>query len=230
MRGILNSFRNNWIWINSSFWFFLTLEIFYAFRLFLAGIGLLHEKARRGKIGKEREKKLKKTLALQGCLEVSLSREKYLYFNIFGIIMTLDDFFRECERKGVIPLSYRSHSEFVNGSRTVEYKNPMYAKAKARLAEMLGMKQTGDPRTDNLLNRLYGEDIVIRTKDGYHFGRLQGYDGKGFLLGNYLFGRKPMDIFDYSSEFFLGEDTIIPIPAEGIISISKIPIMTEEFA
>ena len=144
--------------------------------------------------------------------------------------MTLDEFFKECKEKGETPLSYRSHTETLDGTRTVEYENLKYREARAKLAEMLGnIKQTGNPRTDNLLNRLYGEDVVIRTRDGYHFGRLQGYDGKGFLLGNYLFGRKPMDIFDYSSEFFLGSDETI-IPAEGIISISKIPIMTEEFA
>ena len=144
--------------------------------------------------------------------------------------MALDDFLNECKRKGVTPLSYRSHTETLNGTKTVEYENPKYREAKVRLAEIMGnIKRTEDPKTDNLLNRLYGEDIVIRTRDGYHHGKLYGYDGKSLVLANYRFSRKPMDIFDYSSEFFTDDNETI-IPAEGIISISKIPIMTEEFA
>jgi small nuclear ribonucleoprotein (snRNP)-like protein len=143
--------------------------------------------------------------------------------------MTLDEFFKECERKGAIPLSYRSHVETLNGSQTIEYENPKYREAKAKLARMLGsIKQTGNPRTDNLLSRLYGEEIVIHTKDGYHFGRLQGYDGKSFMLGDYLFNDRPMEMMDYETEFFHGGDTIIP--TKDIISISKIPDMVEEFA
>lgn len=138
--------------------------------------------------------------------------------------MSLDEFLKECEKNGSIPLSYRSHKEFVNGSRTVEYENPKYARAKERLADILGsIKRTGDPKKDDIMDRLYGEEVVIRTKYGYHHGTLQGFDGKTFMLSNYLFSRKPMDIFDYSTEFFYGDDTAIP--ADGVISISKIPIM-----
>ncbi len=142
--------------------------------------------------------------------------------------MTLDDFLNECKKRGATPLNYRSHTETINGSRTVEYENPKYREAKARLAEMLGrIKQTGNPNTDNLLNRLYGEDVVIRTANGYHYGKLYGFDGKNFLLDNYHFDKRMIDFFEYSIESLFGEDTIVP--AENIISISKIPLMTEEF-
>lgn len=126
-------------------------------------------------------------------------------------------------------MSYHSHTETLNGTRTVEYENPKYSEAKARLAKMLGrIRQSGNPNADNLLNRLYGEEVVIHTKDGYHHGELLGYDGKSFMLGDYLFNNRPMNTFEYSSQSIFSEDTIIP--AENIFSISKIPIMTEESA
>lgn len=145
--------------------------------------------------------------------------------------MTLDDFLNECKRKGVTPVRYKESSWGLNGSKTVEYVNPEYAKAEEVIARVLN-RGRGNNRNeggiDSLVSNLYGEEVVIRTRDGYHFGRLQGYDGKSFMLSNYLFSNKPKDIFDYSTEFFHGDDTVIP--AEGIISISKIPIMTKEFA
>ena len=140
--------------------------------------------------------------------------------------MTLDEFFRECEKEGGIPLSYRSHTETINGSRTVEYENPKYAESRARLAKILGVKETGDKETDDLISRLYGEEVVIRTKYGYHHGKLCGFDGKGFLLNDYLFSKNPLDVFGYSSEFFHGGGTIVP--AEGAISMSKIPLHVEK--
>lgn len=141
--------------------------------------------------------------------------------------MTLDDFFRECEKEGAIPLSYRSHAKTTRGSRTVEYENPGYARARGILDRMFN-RSRDNGRPDNLVSGLYGEEVIIRTRDGYHLGKLYDYDGKTFTLGNYLFSRRPMDIFEYSIESFLRKDTIVP--AENIISISKIPLMTKEFA
>ncbi len=134
--------------------------------------------------------------------------------------MTLDDFFKECEKEGGIPLSYRSHAETINGSRTVEYENPKYKEAKTGLAKILGMDKAGDE--NSIISRLYGDEVVIRTKYGYHHGTLQGFDGKAFMLSDYLFSRKPLDMIDYSSELIRGEDTAVP--AGGSISISKIPL------
>lgn len=142
--------------------------------------------------------------------------------------MTLDEFFRECKQKGATPLSYKEFTESINGTKTVEYENPAYRKAKEVIGRVLNRGRENNNRIDSLVSNLYGEEVVIHTKDGYHHGKLLGYDGKAFMLGNYLFSNRPMELMDYSTEFFYGEDTIIP--AEGIITISKIPIMTEEFA
>jgi len=148
--------------------------------------------------------------------------------------MTLDGFFKECKRKGMTPVSYKEITEGLNGSRMVEYINPEYAKSKDMLARILnrgsrgrGDSNDGNSGIDGLVSNLYGEEIVIHTKDGYHHGKFLGYDGKAFMLGNYLFNDRPMDMMDYGTEFFYGEDTIIP--AKDIISISKIPDMAEEF-
>lgn len=136
--------------------------------------------------------------------------------------MTLDDFLKECEEKGAIPLSYRNHAETLKGTKTVEYENPKYKAAKAKLAKILGMNQ-GE---DNAVSKLYGEEVVIRTKYGYHHGTLQGFNGKAFMLSEYLFSRKPLDMMGYSSEIIRGDDTAVP--AEGAISISKIPLYAEK--
>ena len=92
--------------------------------------------------------------------------------------MTLDEFFKECRAKAATPLSYRSHKEFVNGSRTVEYENPAYTKAKRGTAEILNPDSKENSRIDNLVSRLYGEEVVIHTSSGYHYGMLRRYDGR----------------------------------------------------
>lgn len=138
--------------------------------------------------------------------------------------MTLDDFFKECEKKEAIPLSYRNHREFVNGSRTVEYENPKYKKARERIAKILG---TGNEHVDDVISGLYGEEVVIRTKDGFHYGTLKGYDGKSFRLENHHYDNKLMDIFDYFSRASLyGENTVVP--AKDSISVSAIPLHIEK--
>jgi len=160
---------------------------------------------------------------------------KIFIFQYLLNIMTLDEFFKECRAKGVTPVSYKESSWGLNGSRTVEYVNPEYAKLKDMLARILnrgsrgrGDSNDGNSGIDNLVSNLYGDDIIIRTRDGYHHGKLLGYDGKVFMLGNYLFNDRPMEMMDYETEFFYGGDTIIP--AKDIISVSKMPVMTEEFA
>lgn len=139
--------------------------------------------------------------------------------------MTLNEFFRECERKEGIPLNYRSHKEFVNGSRTVEYENPEYAKAKERTARILNPDLKENGRIDDLVTHFYGEEVVIHTSSGYHYGTLQGYDGKGFMLENYHFDKRQIDVFDYLQKALFSSDSVVP--AEDIVSISKIPLKVE---
>ena len=70
--------------------------------------------------------------------------------------MTLDDFFKECEKEGGIPLSYRSHTETLNGKRTVDYENPEYAKARERTARILNPNLKENGRIENLLSHRKG--------------------------------------------------------------------------
>jgi len=180
-------------------------------------------------LGKEREKNLKKTLSRRkGCLEVCLlAGEKYLYFNVSGIIMTLEDFFKECKKTGATPLSYESHIETLHGSKTIKYENPIYAKAKKRVEDIIGShKEREDDEISDIVSRLYGENVVIRTKDGYHHGILAEYDGKSFYLDRHIYKDKLMNYFDYSINSMFSEGSAVP--AEGIISISKIPMHTWE--
>lgn len=139
--------------------------------------------------------------------------------------MTLDDFFRECEKKGGIPLSYRSHTETLNGKRTVDYENPEYAKARERTARILNPNLKENGKIENLVTRLYGEEVVIHNSSGYHYGTLQGYDGKRFMLENYHFDKKLIDTFDYVQKALFSSDSVVP--AENTISISKIPLKVE---
>jgi len=140
-------------------------------------------------------------------------------------VMTLDDFFKECEKEGGIPLSYRSHTETLNGKRTVDYENPEYAKARERTARIINPNLKENGRIDDLVSRLYGEEVVIHNSSGYHYGTLQGYDGKGFMLENYHFNKKLIDTFDYVQKALFSSDSVVP--AENIISISKIPLKVE---
>jgi hypothetical protein len=125
-----------------------------------------------------------------------------------------------------MPLSYRSHKEFVNGSRTVEYENPEYAKAKKGAAGILDPDMKENSRIDNLVSRLYGEEVVIHTSSGYHYGTLKGYDGKKLMLENYHFDKRQIDVFDYLQKAFFSSDSAVP--AGSIISISKIPLKVEK--
>ena len=141
--------------------------------------------------------------------------------------MTLDEYFKECEKKGAVPLSYRSYAKTLNGSRTIEYENPRYAKAKEDLVGTMGVNKQGEDRNINdIVSRLYGEEVIIYTKDGCHHGELLGYDGKSFCLGRYVFKDKPMDVFDYSTKSLFSEEAIVP--AENIISISRMSLHIEK--
>jgi hypothetical protein len=156
---------------------------------------------------------------------------KIFIFQYLLNFMTLDEFFRECKQKGATPLSYKEFTESINGTKTVEYENPAYRKAKEVIGRVLNRGRgngNGNSGIDGLVSNLYGEDIVIHTKDGYHHGKLLGYDGESFMLGNYLFNDRPMEMMDYETEFFYGGDTIIP--AKDIISVSRISDLVGEFA
>jgi hypothetical protein len=139
--------------------------------------------------------------------------------------MTLDDFFKECRKKGTTPLSYRRQAETLNGSTTVEYENPEYTRAKERLVRILNPNAKNN-KMDDLVSRFYGEEVVIHTKSGYHYGTLLGYDGKGFLLGDYLFDKKLVDTFDFTRRHSFGSDSFVPV--EDFIYISHIPLKVEE--
>ncbi len=139
--------------------------------------------------------------------------------------MTLDDFFRECKQKGATPLSYKEFTESINGTKTVEYENPEYAKARERTARILNPNLKENGKIENLVTRLYGEEVVIHTASGYHYGTLQGYDGKRFMLENYHFDKKLIDTFDYVQKALFSSDSVVP--AENTISISKIPLKVE---
>ncbi len=79
---------------------------------------------------------------------------------------------------------------------------------------------------DDLLSRMYGEEVVIHNKDGYHYGRLRSYDGKMFYLEQYYFNKKLIDRWNYSSASFFNKDGMLP--ADNIISISKMPSYVED--
>lgn len=130
--------------------------------------------------------------------------------------MTLDDFLKDSKTKRLVPLSHRSLTETLKGKRIIEYENPAYAKVKERLARVLNPN----------LSRFYGEEVVIHAPDGYHYGTFYGYDGNGFMLGNYHFENKPIDTFDYAKKSFFSTDSFVPI--QNIISISKIPLKVDK--
>lgn len=141
--------------------------------------------------------------------------------------MSLDDFLEECRKKGATPLRYSSKSEGINGSRHERYESREYRKAKALMYLLLG---NGDGNLDNLMfNMMYGnKDIVIRNRDGYHYGRLLGYDGKMFYLENYHFDRRLIDEISYvESSFGNGKAAI---PAANVSSVSEIPSFMDELS
>lgn len=72
---------------------------------------------------------------------------------------------------------------------------------------------------EDWLSKMYEKDVVIRKNDGYHYGRLCGYDGKFLYLDRYYFSKKPMGYFECLTRSFFGKDAMLR--AENIISIME---------
>ena len=145
--------------------------------------------------------------------------------------MALDDFLKKSRKEGSIPLSYKEVTVRLNGTTKVEYENPLYTKAKAHAARLMnqltrGGKSDGNEPAEGLISKLYGEEVVIRTAEGYHYGKLRGYDGKNFKLDDYHFDVNKLDTFEYALESFGSENTVIP--AKDYLSISEIPMVVED--
>jgi len=79
---------------------------------------------------------------------------------------------------------------------------------------------------DGLLEEMQGSEVVIHTKNGYHYGRMRDYDGKMFYLERYYFNNKLIGKWDYSSASFFSKDGMVP--AKDIISVSKIPSFVDD--
>lgn len=152
--------------------------------------------------------------------------------------MTLDDFLKKSRKEGSIPLSYEEMSIGVHGTTKVKYENHLYTKAKANAARLMnqlmrgtqlqGTQSDGSQSADGLIARLYGEEVVIHTAEGYHYGTLRGYDGRNFKLDDYHFDTRRLDTFEYEfNRPFINESTMI-IPARDYISISEIPMVVED--
>lgn len=143
--------------------------------------------------------------------------------------MSIDDFLEECRKKGVRPLHCSSKSEGVNGSKHERYESREYRKARALMYLLFG---NGDGNLDDLMfNMMYGnKDIVIRNKNGYHYGRLVGYDGKRFYLDNYHFDRRLIDELSYiEADMDSPGGRKVAIPADnGLVSVGEIPSFIED--
>ena len=146
--------------------------------------------------------------------------------------MALDDFLRECMSKGKTPLHYKRTAVYVDGSQVTEsFESRAYRemqRAEERIRDMLGRGRNGagspnrrNEGIDRAVSGLYGSDVVIRTGDGYHYGRLEGYDGSFFHLKSHCFSTRLMDSFDYLSESIFSGDAAVP--ADGIAFVKEIP-------
>jgi hypothetical protein len=134
--------------------------------------------------------------------------------------MSLDDFLKSCKEKGQTPLRYSEDTIYTNGRRRVKWTDPAYARGMALLNEKLGFKG------NNLITRLYGSEVVIRTPHGFHHGELQSYDGEFFYLKGYCFSREPMGTFEYGANSMFSKDAVVP--AEGVVSVREIPMVVEK--
>jgi len=138
--------------------------------------------------------------------------------------MALDDFLENCREKGAIPLNYSRRIRYINGDVSTEsFESRIHADMKSRMQRVHGRKAG---KIDDVVSGFYGREVVVRTKNGYHYGELLDYDGKMLYLKGYCFSRKPMDTFVYGSESIFSEDAVVP--AEGVISIAEIPLIVEE--
>lgn len=162
---------------------------------------------------------------------------KNLYIrDVLLLVMSLDDFLKGCKEKGYVPLNYRRKTKFADGSEyEEEFRNGAYAGLNAERAgfragnrrEKAGSSQyERGERIDDVVSELYGNEVVIRTKDGYHHGELNGYDGRFFYLKSYCFSREPMSTFEYGAKSIFSEDAVVP--AGDIVSVGEIPMVVNE--
>lgn len=150
--------------------------------------------------------------------------------------MSLEKFLKDCKRTGYTPVSYRCDTVTPEGKRFRgrEYVNPKYAyllkgrntavkdhESNTRHDESEEGK-TGYLDIKESIMALKGENVVVHSKDGYHYGRLIDFDGKRFVFGKYYFDKDMMDSFSYNKKAFFRKDSIVP--AKGLISIMKMPL------
>lgn len=154
---------------------------------------------------------------LQGKIFISLAINSF---------MTLEEFLRDNRRKGTIPISYKEFTNNLEGTTTmVRYLNPAFKVSGGALAGLLERRKEREDGKDDIISKLYDEQVIVRTKDGYHIGRLAGHDDKFFMLENYQFTDEPLEcISGYPTE----KKAIIPL--NSIISISKIPEYSSGFS
>lgn len=144
--------------------------------------------------------------------------------------MSLDDFLEECKKNGATPISYESRSDPLFGSRYERWDNPAFKNKATDSLRSLLRDEGGE--VDDLFSMMYsGKDVVIRNRDGYHYGRLIGYDSRKrfYILDGYYFSNKLMDELSYVERIvdFLG-GCKVAIPADNLISVSEIPSCAEE--
>ncbi|MBN1156048.1 hypothetical protein JXA85_00385 [Candidatus Woesearchaeota archaeon] len=81
---------------------------------------------------------------------------------------------------------------------------------------------------DGFVNKLIGKDVVIRKKNGFHYGKLEDFDGKYIYLDRYLHSKKLMDGFDYRFESPSGSRDYTRVQIGNILKMQKIPSDVED--
>jgi hypothetical protein len=72
---------------------------------------------------------------------------------------------------------------------------------------------------------LMGKEIMLYTEDGYHYGVLQGLDSDFIYLGNYVFDKQKMSVFEYSSRAGFRRGVV---PREKMKAMSEIPLIVRK--
>lgn len=152
--------------------------------------------------------------------------------------MTLDDYLRQCREKGQAPLHYKRTVRDIHGNVfTEEFRGPGFAGFSGHKGRKNGYGSSKESRqksseherdkgTDDVVSELYGSEVVIRTRDGYHHGELVSYDGRFFRLKGYCFSKDLMDTFEYGAKSIFSEDAVVP--AGNIVSVGEIPMVADE--
>lgn len=76
-----------------------------------------------------------------------------------------------------------------------------------------------------LRNSLVGREVVVYTKDGYHYGTLINIDDEYVYLSGYYFNKELIDVFEYAINSSMSEAIV---PREKVISIAEIPLHIRE--